>query len=138
MPIFSAATTSAAMHAAAAKRRRMQQEEEEMTPYGSSDVERYEFKIIRSATGMFKHPEKLHAVLAEEARAGWELVEKFDNGRIRLKRDIQWREKDARLPQDAYRITVGIGEGGLVLIILAAVFGAIGLIITIAAIAAAS
>ena len=47
-----------------------------MTPYTRTDLaEDWEFKIIRSTTGTFKKPEKMRAVLDEEACAGWVMVE---------------------------------------------------------------
>jgi hypothetical protein len=45
-------------------------------------AEDWEFKILRSATNKFRDPVALHAFLQEEARAGWTLVEKFDNERV--------------------------------------------------------
>ena len=58
-----------------------------MTPYQPQDLnDGWEFKILRSLTGAFGKPEKLREFLDEEAKAGWVLVEKFDNNRIRLKR----------------------------------------------------
>jgi hypothetical protein len=116
---ISSATAGAA--AAAAKRRREQQEEEDMTGYGSDDLSGWEFKIVRSTTGRFKNPTILRQVLEEEARAGWELLEKFDDSRIRFKRRIDKRQSDAALGYDAYRTSYGIKEGVLVLIIVGAV-----------------
>ena len=78
---------STAAAAAAAAQRRREEEEEHMTPYTPRDLaENWEFKILRSATGAFKDPAVMQRYLAEEAQAGWTLVEKFDNSRIRLKR----------------------------------------------------
>ena len=72
-----------------------------MTPYTPSDLaEGWEFKILRSATGGFGNPARLQSVLDEEQRAGWTLVEKFDNGRIRLKRPARARTGDAALDFD--------------------------------------
>ena len=86
------------IHAAAARRRK-QDEEEKMTPYGPRDLaEDWEFKILHSATAAFKNANTLQRYLAEEGQAGWALVEKFDNGRIRLKRPASVRQNDARLP----------------------------------------
>jgi hypothetical protein len=112
--------------AAAAAAAAMRQEEEEMTPYAPSDLAGdWEFKILRSQTGTFKNPERLRAVLEEEARAGWTLVEKFDNSRVRLKRPASARQLDGKLDFDPYRTNVGISEGGRVLLILGIVFGLI-------------
>ncbi len=138
MAVFNYAATAAASAAARAAERR-RQEEEEMTAYGPNDLEQYEFKIIRSATGSFKHPAKLRAILDEEGKAGWELVEKFDNSRVRLKRGLEWRDKDAALVQDPYRTTVGISEGMLALRIVLGMIVGFGLVaIIVAAIANAT
>ena len=105
-----------------------------MTPYTRQDLsENWEFKIIRSSTGAFKNPEKMRAVLEEEGRAGWVLVEKFDNGRIRLKRPHDARSTDAGLGFDPYRTQVGMSEGALVAVIIASVIGGLGLLIAIIA-----
>ena len=72
-----------------------------------------EYKIIRSATGAFKDPAKFRAALDGEARAGWELVEKLDNARARLRRSSECRKNDAGLGHDPYRTQIGIGEGAL-------------------------
>jgi len=107
--------------AAAAAKRRMNEEEEEMTAYKPDEFGAYEFKIIRSATGVFRKPERLRQILEEEARAGWELVEKFDNSRVRLKRRIDCRQRDYHLTQDPYRTNVGLSEGGVVVGVIAAI-----------------
>ena len=69
-----------------------------------------EFKILQSQTPMFGDPDKLRAVLSEEARAGWDLVEKLDNYRIKLQRETSHRDNDANLDFDAYRSTVGVSS----------------------------
>ena len=105
-----------------------------MTGYSAQDLaEGWEFKIVRSSTGAFKTPAFLRAVLDEEQRAGWTFVEKFDNGRIRLKRPASARANDSALGSDAYRTHVGISELKLALCILAAVFGVLALVGLIAA-----
>ena len=58
-----------------------------MTGYRTGELAQdYEFKILRSATGAFRRPERLHQILDEEAGCGWTLVERFDDSRLRLKR----------------------------------------------------
>ncbi|HEY1545372.1 MAG TPA: hypothetical protein VGG01_23470 [Xanthobacteraceae bacterium] len=75
------------MTASAAKVAPDHQEEELMTPYAPKDLaEGCEFKILRSATGGFRNPEWLRSVLEEEQRAGWTLLEKFDDTRGRATR----------------------------------------------------
>lgn len=112
----------AAGGAAAAKKRREQQEEEEqLTTYAPEDLrEEWEFKIVRSAFGAFGNAQKLKQMLKEEAEAGWVLVEKFDNTRVRLKRPAQVRKRDHLLPPEInpYRTTYGGSEMALVLLII--------------------
>ncbi len=111
------ATAGAAAAAAAAEAAR--QEEEEMTHYTGGDLQDdWEFKILRSGMGAFRNPKTLQRVLEEEAQAGWTLVEKFDNERIRLKRPGIASKNDARLDFDAYRTHVGHGEATVVMLVL--------------------
>lgn len=100
---------------------RHRQEEEEMTSMNTDPSGAVEYKIIRSATGAFKNPTKFRAALDEEARAGWELVEKLDDSRVRLRRAVECRQGDTGLDQDPYRTQVGVSELTLVLWILFAV-----------------
>lgn len=117
--------------AAAEARRRQQEEEEHMTHYSEADLkENWEFKIVRSTMGAFRKPETLRRLIAEESRAGWVLVEKFDDARVRFKRPISAREGDTALPPevDPYRSTYGISEGALAALIIAGIFGLIALV----------
>jgi hypothetical protein len=128
---MSAATTAAIIAAAAARRRR--EEEEAMATYRPEELAQdWEFKILRSASGGFKNPEFQQKCLAEEAQAGWTLVEKFDNGRLRLKRPAAARERDGKLAFDPYRISVGASETSVALLIVAITVGvSIGVIAAI-------
>jgi hypothetical protein len=97
--------------AAAAMLELMRQEEEEMTPYSDKDLaEGWEFKIVRSAWAAFSKPEQLRAVLEEEKKGGWILVEKFDDSRIRLKRPAGAKTMvgDFEDGYDPYRTMVGL------------------------------
>jgi hypothetical protein len=114
---------------AAMKLKRDQEEEEEVTPFNSDPSGAVEYKIIRSVTGAFKNPAKFRAALEEEAKAGWELVEKLDDSRARLRRSVTWRQKDGELSQDPYRIKVGMSESALVLWIFLGVLGGMTLLI---------
>jgi hypothetical protein len=105
--------------AAAAEQRRMRHEEEEMTGYTAGDISQdWEFKIIRSAMGGFRSTDFLRRVLEEEAVAGWTLLEKFDNSRVRLKRPARARELDGKLNIDPYRTHVGMSDVHIALIIV--------------------
>jgi hypothetical protein len=94
-----------------------------MTPYSAKSLdEGWEFKILRSNFAAFRRPEKLQAVLEEEKRGGWTLVEKFDNQRIRLKRRAGAKIAPADFADgyDPYRTTVGASQGALVLVVFGA------------------
>jgi hypothetical protein len=80
------ATTAAITAAAAAQRRarELRKDEEQMTKYAGDELEGWEFKIVRSATRKFKDTEFVQRVCEEESRAGWEMLEKFDDSRIRF------------------------------------------------------
>ena len=122
----------AAHVAAAEKKKKLAQEEEEMTQYRRDELEHdWEFKIVRSSTNQFKKPEVVERIKAEEAMAGWVMVEKFDNGRIRFKRPLSAQRRDASLPPgvDPYRIDIGISQGGLEGMIVGATVVASGLVL---------
>ncbi len=96
--------------AAAEKQRQLEEDEEEkMTKYSNDDMEKWEFKIVRSDSGAFRKPDVLAELVEEEALAGWEMLEKFDNKRIRFRRSIEDRKRDAMLPDyvDPYRTQYG-------------------------------
>ena len=103
--------------AAAAAKRRRDNEEENMTGYSKEDLEGWEFKIVRSVFGRFSKYDVVQELRKREAEAGWEMVEKFDNERIRFKRRIENRKRDAQLGYDPYR-TSGFSEGKRVLLIV--------------------
>jgi len=105
----------------ARERRLLEEEEEEnMTKYTPAELENnWEFKIVRSETGAFRRPEVFQSLLQEESIAGWELVEKLDNRRVRFKRPRDARRRDATLPPglDPYRTYYGRSTARPVLII---------------------
>jgi len=67
-----------------------------------------EYKTIHCQTPQFRDTGKMQEILAEEATAGWRLLEKKSNFSIRLQRDISCRENDHKLEIDPYRTSVGI------------------------------
>ena len=78
----------------------------------------------------------MQQVCAEEARSGWELVEKFDDSRLRFKRPTAARNIPSPAGIDPYRSTYGMSQGKLnaiILVVLFAVFGSIGLIAAVVA-----
>jgi hypothetical protein len=111
------ATAPAAAAAEAERRRR--EEEEEMTKYSDAELQAgWEFKILRSNTGAFRKPEEFQRACAEEATAGWTLVEKFDNQRLRFKRPTSARAGDSTLGFDPFRTQYGISSARFATIIL--------------------
>ncbi len=81
-----------------------------MTQYTQDDVQKdYEFKIVRSGSAAFRNPETLKELIEEESRAGWVMLEKFDDSRVRFKRPRSARARDAFLPEgvDPYRTQYG-------------------------------
>lgn len=129
------AAAAGAAVAAQQQRLREQEEEERMTSYTEEELsEDWEFKIIRSSLNSFNKPERLKQMLKEESLAGWEMVEKFDDSRVRLKRLASARRQDHQLPPDVnpYRTTYGPGDTRILLIILAVIgLAVLGIIIAI-------
>ena len=120
--------------AAAAAQRAIEEEEENMTAYSREELaDDWEFKIVRANTGVFGKPAEFNKLIEEEARAGWQLVEKFDNSRVRFKRPRAARQRDAQLPEDVdpYRTRYGMSEGAFAVLILAVVFGGLGLLLAV-------
>ena len=104
--------------------------------YAPEDLaQHWEFKIVRANRPVFRNPQTLYRLLAEEARAGWTMVEKFDNSRIRFKRPQEARLHDPSLPPgvDPYRVHYGLPPGLfaalLVVTILVVTFGIMGWIL---------
>ena len=99
----------AASAAAQKKKRRMMRlarEEESMTGYTQDELQGdWEFKIVRSESGAFRKPQVLSQLVEEEAQAGWVLLEKFDDNRVRFKRPQSAQARDIYLPEgvDPYR-----------------------------------
>jgi hypothetical protein len=107
---------------------------EEQVPYSAEDLAGgWEFKILRCYLSVFHKPRYFHHVLAEEARAGWELVESLDAGRLRFKRPVVRRAQDATLPEgcNPYRLRVGPSTWTCVMWVLAAVPALFGGIIVL-------
>lgn len=69
-----------------------------------------EFKTVQAQTPLFADTKKMQEVLTEEAKAGWDLLEKEDNYRIKLQRDTSNRDGDKNLDIDPYRTTVGVSS----------------------------
>lgn len=78
--------------------------------YEEKTVNNREYKIITSNTPSFGNREKMQQILGEEAQAGWELEEKFDNFKVRVGRDKSARDNDDKLSFDPYRTNVGMNN----------------------------
>jgi len=110
----------------------LKDEEEIMTAYKKDDLEGWEFKIMRSYTGKFKDNKFVQQICQEEAKAGWEMLEKFDEFRIRFKRRVDYRASDQFLKIDPYRTAVGAGINRIMAVILALVVLGVGMAIFMA------
>lgn len=125
------AGAGAAAAAAAAEEARRREEEERLTNYTKEDLnEGWEFKILRS--GLALKQERFKEICEEEAKNGWQLVEKFDQTRIRFKRPISARENDQYAEIDPYRTNYSKGTGKVVAIILGITFLTMAIIAGIA------
>ncbi len=109
--------------------RQCDEEEETLTPYDSKEAVKasaplmngstptakdprlvgWEFKIVRANRDLFRESKVLSSVCDEEALAGWILLEKLDDRRLRFKRPIALREviKSETMPVDPYRTQYG-------------------------------
>jgi hypothetical protein len=120
--------TTAATAAAARHLQMLRTEEEVMTRYSADETEGWEFKIVRSATAKFKRPEVVRQLVEEEARAGWELLEKFDDSRIRFKRRVEQRADDVHRDLDPYRTAYGWTSDRLGLTLAGVILGLVALV----------
>ena len=70
----------------------------------------WEFKILRANRDLFRNPETLKRVCDEEAEAGWILLEKLDERRLRFKRPMVLRDRldPEQLNRDPYRSRYGL------------------------------
>lgn len=110
---FSGGAAAAAAVAAAKHQQMMFAEEEDMAQYMRGDLDNeWEFKIVRSDSAAFRKPGVLQKLIEEEARAGWVMLEKLDDGRIRFKRPRRSGARDALLPPgvDPYRTQYGVSS----------------------------
>lgn len=102
------------------------EEEELLTPYDTSNetpsvqpwqngqsvngsVAEWEYKIVRASSDLFRDSEVFQQLCEEEAEAGWMLLEKLDDRRVRFKRPISAREavKTDLFSIDPYRSHYG-------------------------------
>lgn len=69
----------------------------------------WEFKIVRANADLFRNPKVFQRLCDEEAQAGWMLLEKLDDRRVRFKRPLAVRDllKPETLLHDPYRTRFG-------------------------------
>jgi len=100
-----------AASAAAAEAQRCTEEEERMTNYSTDELHNdWEFKIVRGNSETFRKHAVLTRLVIEEKQAGWVLLEKLDNSRIRFKRLRAMQSHDEQLLSqgiDPYRTQYG-------------------------------
>ena len=104
----------------------LRKKEEDMIGYSKGDLDGWEFKIMRSDLGRFKNTEYVQRLCQEEARAGWELVEKFDNSRLRFKRRVEKRAYDHQIGIDPYRTRVSSAGPSTIIMVLLGLLVALG------------
>jgi hypothetical protein len=78
-------------------------------PSGNSQLVEFEYKIVRANFDLFRDPQVLQRLCEEEQQAGWTLLEKLDDRRVRFKRPIAWRKmlNSEALKFDPYRCHYG-------------------------------
>jgi len=87
----------------------------------------WEFKIVRASWDIFRDPAILQRLCEEEGEAGWILLEKLDDRRIRFKRPVAVRDliKPEHLSFDPYRTYYGSSSKPLMWVGAIAAFAAI-------------
>lgn len=88
--------------------------------YASTDpnLVGWEFKIVRASRDLFRNPAIFQKLCQEEAMAGWIMLEKLDDRRVRFKRLIVLRDvlDGSQLSYDPYRCHYGSSFTPLTLI----------------------
>lgn len=115
---------------AAVEARKKKKEEQELSIYTLEELEQdWEFKILRSPSGAFAKRKKVDQAVIEEALAGWMLVEKFDDNRLRFKRPASARNNDYLLPKhiNPYRTELNFNLVGFAFALFGMVAGIVAL-----------
>jgi len=128
--------------------RQREEEEEILTPYDSKEtyplaessqpngstaapkdlrLAGWEFKIVRANRDLFRDPNVFRQLCDEEGQAGWILLEKLDDRRVRFKRPLALRDiiQAEFLPNDPYRTLYGPSSNGGTLLTAIAFLAAI-------------
>jgi hypothetical protein len=84
----------------------------------------WEFKIVRANRDLFADPVVFKKLCDEEGTAGWILLEKFDDRRVRFKRLIALREllDGEKLSHDPYRTYYGSSWSPFTVLLVIATF----------------
>ncbi len=121
-----AAASSAGANAAGARPR-------STVPNREPPVAEWEYKIVRAKWDAFRDPAIFEQLCIEEAQAGWTLLEKLDNRRVRFTRSrtVRILIKSADLSFDPYRTeyrqTLTVARLGVAIaFIVATIFPALG------------
>ncbi|HIK10668.1 MAG TPA: hypothetical protein IGS52_10435 [Oscillatoriaceae cyanobacterium M33_DOE_052] len=79
------------------------------TAWQSQPSGEWEYKIVRANRDLFRNPEVFQQLITEEALAGWSLLEKLDDRRVRFKRPVALRDTIdvSQLNFDPYRSHYG-------------------------------
>ena len=72
-------------------------------------ITEWEYKIVRAYSDLFRNPTNFIRLCEEESQAGWILLEKLDDRRVRFKRSVEMRDQiDVdQLSFDPYRCHYG-------------------------------
>ncbi|MBC6480627.1 MAG: hypothetical protein GDA56_25535 [Hormoscilla sp. GM7CHS1pb] len=78
-------------------------------PYTAPQTGDWEYKIVRASSDLFRDPKVFRKLCREEEYAGWVLLEKLDNQRVRFQRSRASRQPIAPGPRpiDPYRCHYG-------------------------------
>jgi hypothetical protein len=78
----------------------------------------WEFKVMDGIGLIFARREKIQEIVDQEARAGWELVTRLDEGEIVLRRPISARAQDPLLSPDVDPYRTEVGQATLVKVVV--------------------
>lgn len=104
----------------------------EVIHYSPEDLsDGWEFKVVRANPQAFRSHEAFDKVFDQERRAGWIMLEKLDEARVRFKRPVSQREHDILLGPDVepYRTEAAAPAVWWMLLLVIAVLGGVALIL---------
>ena len=104
----------------------------EVMQYSPEDLdEGWEFKVVRGGPDAFSARQSLDHLMAQESRAGWIMLEKLDDSRVRFKRPAAAKQHDTSLPAgiDPYRTDLTSPPAWWALLLVIGVLGGIALML---------